>query len=183
MRLVKLTRHLGIVSAVACVWGLSQAAFGDESYFVSAPVDRFVQQRGGTENRAPLFLDSDQRKAATQGKTNDPNSSKQNNKSKNNDPPKIPFLRSLFDSLQNIQDKDIDNKQFGTKDDVKRQLQDADELLGRVKLQNKDGIRRANNPPRLRMVPNAPPKTKSQQTTPIKSETPSKSETKEQPVT
>lgn len=177
MRLYKLTWHLGLISAVACAWGFNQSAFGEDLYFVSAPVNRFVQQQG-VEPRAPLLLDAEQRKAATQGKTNDPNAANRNNKPKNSDPPKTPFLRSLFDSLQNIQDKDIDNKQFGTKDDVKRQLQDADELLGRVKVQNKEGIRRANNPPRLRMVPNAPPKTtKPPQTTPIKSET------KDQPIT
>jgi hypothetical protein len=71
---------------------------------------------------------------------------------------KQPLIRTIDKALDDVPDQDAAD--LGTsKDEARNILKEADETLTRIKEQNREGLRRANNPPR-RIVPVPPAESK-----------------------
>ena len=62
-----------------------------------------------------------------------------------------PVLRALDDAIDKVDGKDAEDMELD-KDEARGILREADDVLTRIKAENREGLKRANSPPR-RVVP------------------------------
>ena len=70
---------------------------------------------------------------------------------KSDGPLEQPVLRALDDALDKVDDEDVEDMELD-KDEARGILREADDILTRIKAENREGLKRANSPPR-RVVP------------------------------
>lgn len=128
--------------------GITANWLANEFSFMAAPGDA---TKKSNPSRPELLNPPNQTKKAD-GKSAAPANKNSPPAAQKKDPPKSPLMRALYDQIENYNDKELENKE-----ELRRQLREADELYLRAKAQNKEGIRRANNPPK-RVLSSTPKK-------------------------